>query len=161
MNKTVRTLLSLKDGSSFGRSIPQTGNACRTFRAGNVIHRRCNSLSHVTIEAGSQTSIFGEYAFEKCLSLQSICILSSVQIPSKSCFKRCFKLSDLTFESGCRVSILGPSAFAHCSALESSPIPSSIETLSPYCFRYCILAGRRHIVRTHRQGSCMPGARGE
>jgi hypothetical protein len=58
----------------------------------------------VTFEAGCQISFFGEFAFERCSSLKSICIPASVEICPKSCFRKCGKLTGIVFESGSKVS---------------------------------------------------------
>jgi hypothetical protein len=45
----------------------------------------------------------GESAFERCSSLRSICIPSSVESIPELCFKDCTRLSNLTFEAGSKL----------------------------------------------------------
>jgi hypothetical protein len=77
----------------------------------------CQSVLSVSSEQVCQVSTRGDPAFEKCSSLESICIPSSIATISKHCFADCTALSSLTFEAGRRISTLGESAFGGCSSL--------------------------------------------
>jgi hypothetical protein len=91
----------------------------------------------LTFESNCKVSILGESAFQNCSSLQSICIPSSIETISKSCFGGCTKLSSFKFETGSRISWIERSAFSDCSSLTSISIPASIQTISGSCFSNC------------------------
>jgi hypothetical protein len=91
----------------------------------------------LTFEPCSKVSILGPSAFLSCSSLQSICIPSSVQTISDSCFAFCPTLSNVAFEPDSQISILEGNAFDFCSSLRSIWIPSSVQTISRSCFDNC------------------------
>jgi hypothetical protein len=66
-----------------------------------------DSVRSITFEPGCKISVFGEFAFERCSFLQSICIPSSIETISKSGFADCRNLVRLTFAAGCRIAVLG------------------------------------------------------
>jgi hypothetical protein len=82
-------------------------------------------------------SILRESALARCSSLRSICIPSSIETISDSCFAECDHLLMVTFESHSKLSTLGERAFELCSQLHTICIPSSTETISRYCFSSC------------------------
>jgi hypothetical protein len=92
---------------------------------------------HFTFEANCTLSALGEFAFEYSVSLRSICIPSSIETISKSCFAHCSRLSTVAFQPGSKLSTLGESAFQDCRSLRSISIPASIETIYPSCFNGC------------------------
>jgi hypothetical protein len=94
------------------------------------------SVLSVKFTPGSHIVNFCELAFAAS-ALQSICIPSSVETISKSCFNHCADLSQLAFDTGSKLSIPGESAFARCSSLQSICLPSSIEALPSRCFFGC------------------------
>jgi hypothetical protein len=67
-------------------------------------------------------------------SCQCICIPSSIETITSSCFAECRGCLTLAFEFRSRLSVLGESAFDTCS-IPSICIPSSIETVPKSCFR--------------------------
>jgi hypothetical protein len=103
----------------------------------------------VTFEAGSRLSSMGQGAFADCVSLESICVPSSVETMSRSCFKGCERLSTVTFEMPSRVSVLEEATFERRCSLRSVFIPSSIEKIAENCFKKCLK--RSHL--TFEEGS--------
>jgi hypothetical protein len=87
-------------------------------------------------DLGSRLSILGEFAFSAC-AFQSVCIPSSIDTISDSCFRYNRRLSRLTFDRGCRLSSLHRAALSDCSSLVSVEIPASVRSLSEDCFRCC------------------------
>jgi hypothetical protein len=77
------------------------------------------------------------------LSLRSICIPSSIETISASCFRicqlsvNCFRtcqsLLSVRFEPNCRVSTLGTFVFAYCLSLQSICIPPAITVIPKNC----------------------------
>jgi hypothetical protein len=57
----------------------------------------------VTFEVGCKILDIGARAFANCLSLQSICIPSSIRTVSASCFRGCTNMYAIVFEAGCRL----------------------------------------------------------
>jgi hypothetical protein len=80
----------------------------------------------------------GVYFSPEAFPLHYICIPSSIETISESCFRGCTHLVSLTFESGCQISHLGASSFTSCSSLLSICIPSSIKAISDSCFHQCL-----------------------
>jgi hypothetical protein len=70
-------------------------------------------------------------------SLERICIPSSIEQISESCFPRLRRLSQLVFEANSHLSVLGETIFYYSPSLLSICIPSSIETISGFCFGFC------------------------
>jgi hypothetical protein len=106
----------------------------------------------VTFASGSKVSSIGRAAVEECYLLHPICIPSSVETISSSCFHHCTKpagvtfepvfqgcenIANLNFESGRQICNLGRDAFGSCSSLESICIPYSVQVVSAYRFTCC------------------------
>jgi hypothetical protein len=96
--------------------------------------QQCVSLAEVAFESGSKLVTIGDFAFECCRSLLSICIPSSVTILGRCCFGSCVSLSRVIFESGSKLQAIKTCAFRECRALKSICIPASVEALEESCF---------------------------
>jgi hypothetical protein len=110
-------------------------NRCSGIGAG--CFRDLADIWAIEFESGCQISFLGERAFSGCLSLDAICIPSSVTRIGKGCVVRCESLVTVTFESGTRLSILSNIAFLGCSSLASICIPSSVTEIGAECFANC------------------------
>jgi hypothetical protein len=94
-------------------------------------------FSCVVFESESELDRICESAFEKCSSLKSICIPSTVTVIGRQCFINCKALVSITFESGSRLEEIPEKAFFGCERLRSICIPESVRSLSASGFRGC------------------------
>lgn len=77
----------------------------------------------------------GNYAFNKCESLQNITIPASVTSFGKNAFSDCSSLTSATFEPGLQT--IPEYAFSNCQSLQNITIPASIGTISDNAFSKC------------------------
>jgi predicted phage tail protein len=81
---------------------------------------------------GKPVISIGDYAFQKCLSLTSLSIASSVTTLGKGAFCYCSALTSLTIPSS--VTSISTYTFYGCTALTSVSIPGSISAIGDYSF---------------------------
>jgi len=77
----------------------------------------------------------GVGAFERCSSLESITIPSSVTEIDKNAFDSCNGLNEVILNEGLKT--IGWGAFAECESLHSITIPSSVTDIGVYAFKSC------------------------
>lgn len=124
-------------------------------------------FKHITIPE-SVTKI-GEAAFASCYDLQTVEILSPLEILPESCFAEDMKLSKVILPAGLTtigdrcfedcfelkeinlpLSLLsiGNDAFSNCSSLESIVLPEGLETIGDACFMWCSSLSKMYIPST-------------
>ncbi len=94
---------------------------------------KCTSLTSITIPS-TVTSI-GSGAFNSCTSLTSITIPSTVTSMGDTVFGGCKLLTSITIPSS--VTRIGNAVFSGCSSLTSITIPSSVTIISEGAFSGC------------------------
>ena len=114
-------------------TIPNEYKGLPVTEIGDYAFDSCLSLESITIP-DSVTSI-GDYAFCWCSSLESITIPNSVTSIGRSAFNNCSSLESIIIPNG--VTSIGRSAFYNCSSLESITIPDSVTSIGDYTFYEC------------------------
>jgi hypothetical protein len=94
-------------------------------------------LSTVTFESVSRLQRIEAGVFDRCHSLESICIPGSVDILEYGCFSGCAGLSTITFESGSKLEAFPRGVFWECHHLNSISLPASIVRFYRGCFSGC------------------------
>ena len=77
----------------------------------------------------------GDGAFQKCKSLTSITLPSTVTEICYHAFGHCSNLKEVTFNNGLKK--IGNWAFNNCKSLESIKLPSTVVEIGTYAFNYC------------------------
>ena len=80
------------------------------------------------------TSI-GDYAFNRCTSLESITIPDGVTSIDYDAFGHCTSLNNINIPDG--VTSIDNSAFTYCTGLTSIEIPASVTTIRGWAFDHC------------------------
>ncbi|BFU22466.1 leucine rich repeat protein bspa family [Entamoeba histolytica] len=138
-----------EDRIKYGNTIPievnSLGNECFSFYSiltpiniPNIIKMRhsfdrCSTLTTVNIPT-SVTQI-GDRCFSKCTSLQSINIPTSVIEIGNKCFFECYSLTSIAIPTN--VSKIGDRCFYGCKSLTSIEIPTSVTEIGNLCFKEC------------------------
>ena len=94
---------------------------------------KCTSLTSITIP--STVTSMGDTVFGGCKLLTSITIPSSVTRIGNAVFSGCSSLTSITIPSS--VTSIGSGAFSGCSSLTSITIPSSVTIISEGAFSGC------------------------
>jgi len=89
------------------------------------------SLKSVTINGGA----IPERAFENCISLENVRILSRVKEINSYAFYNCKSLNSVIMENG--LTDIAGYAFENCSSLTELVLPDSVTALGTYAFRNC------------------------
>ena len=77
----------------------------------------------------------GSYAFNSCISLESITIPENVTSIGNSAFTNCYKFTSIAIPSN--VTSIGNSAFSGCIGLNSIEISNGVKTISDSAFANC------------------------
>jgi hypothetical protein len=72
--------------------------------AGFVFHHQSKLLTKVTFERASRVSVIGEFAFEGCSHLRSICLPSTIEVVGQRWFPGGSVVSGWRFERGSKLS---------------------------------------------------------
>ena len=88
-----------------------------------------------TVVIGNGVTSIGDYAFNRCTSLESITIPDGVTSIDYNAFGHCTSLNNINIPDG--VTSIDNSAFTYCTGLTSIEIPASVTTISGWAFDYC------------------------
>ena len=93
------------------------------------------NVTEVTIQ--SRVTSIGEYAFYKCISLESVEFGENSQLTSigKNAFGQCSSLENIVIPSS--VTSIGSDAFYNCVSLTEIEIPESVTSIGDYAFEDC------------------------
>lgn len=109
-------------------------------RYDNGAFENCQSLSSVTITAGTKEAFIGTKAFYGCKSLRSIKIPGNYISIKENAFGNCELLNSLVFEkntlTGTRQSI-DANAFINCEKLKTLSLPVTLQTIGNKAFYNC------------------------
>lgn len=100
---------------------------------GDYAFNKCTSLQNVTIP-GSVTT-FGKYAFSECTAMTSAILEPGLKSIGEDAFSSCKSLLDITIPAS--VDTIGSRAFFNCSALTSAILESGIKSVGEYAFSNC------------------------
>ena len=113
--------------------IPSAYNGLPVTFIGNYAFNKCSSLESINIP-DNVTSI-GSYAFNGCSSLESVTIGNGVTSIGQYAFNGCSSLTSITIPDS--VTSIGNSAFEGCSSLTSITIPDSVTSIDMCVFQNC------------------------
>lgn len=82
---------------------------------------------------GKTVSAIGQMSFEKCKSITSLTIPSSIKTIGKNAFRYCENLKNLTLSEGLEAIDLG--GFQECAKLESVVLPNSLTKVDTFIFK--------------------------
>ena len=127
------TLIKWKNKSTQNLDMNRDSRLSKIAFIGTSAFQKCSSLTSINIPS-SVTNI-GVYAFRYCRSLTSIHIPSSVTGIEKFAFSGCSSLTSIHIPSS--VTSIGEFAFWDCSSLTSVTIPSSVTSIEYSTFSGC------------------------
>ena len=88
-----------------------------------------------TVVIGNGVTSIGDYAFNRCTSLESITIPDGVTSIDYDAFGHCTSLNNINIPDG--VTSIDNSAFTYCTGLTSIEIPASVTTIRGWAFDHC------------------------
>ncbi len=112
------------------------GKGFNSVTIGDNAFEKCEKLSEVILESGSQISVIGEKAFSGCNSLERFTISSSVTAIRNNAFENCANLSEVVFEGGKSALEFGTNVFNNCARLTTVKIPQNVAKI-PGIFGGC------------------------
>ena len=127
------SVISLRDKKYTEIKIPEKFQGKPVTAIGDDAFDRCESLTSITLPT-SVTAI-GSRAFSGCRSLTSVTIPSGVTIIRNGAFMGCESLTSITIPSG--VTVINPSTFEGCKSLTNVTIPSGVIAIGCYAFWGC------------------------
>jgi hypothetical protein len=108
-----------------GASVVRISRDIEIFSVGSF--RSCKWVRGLEFETGSQLRCIGERAFDKCVTLYSICIPRSTECLCHFCFRKCDNLREVRFEAGSKLRRIESDTFSGCSSLRWIRIPMSLK----------------------------------
>ena len=125
---TVDGEIAFGGGSTSGGFILQHSSSAdnRSRAYLNTIYR---------VELGNSVTSIGDYAFQYCLSMESIAIPDSVTSIGNYAFQDCYSMASIAIPNS--VTRIGNYAFASCLSMESIAIPNSVTSIGNNVFQYC------------------------
>ena len=82
-----------------------------------------------------KVTAIGDYTFEECYGLESVCIPSTVTYIGNFAFHGCASLQEVIIPDS--VNYVGRAAFASCYSLQSVKLPDELQSIGIYTFRGC------------------------
>ena len=126
-------LVKWKNKSTQNLDMNRDSRLSKILFIGKFAFQKCSSLTSINIPS-SVTSIGGD-AFGGCSSLTSVNIPSSVTSIGEGAFENCSSLTSVTIPSS--VTSIGTGAFSFCSSLTRITIPSSVTSIGSHAFHGC------------------------
>lgn len=101
----------------------------------NVVNIKDYLTTKTNLMLSGEVTTIGEYAFDKCYTLQSIKIPNSVTTIGGYAFSWCSHLSAIVIPNS--VTTIENFAFSYCDDLQSIIIPNSVTTIGEWAFYDC------------------------
>ena len=120
-------------GSDIDIVIPNNIDNSEVIGIGNYAFEKCNTIETIVIPDGVIS--IGNYAFDSCTNLRSITLSNGVESIGNYAFDSCTNLQYITLPDS--VKSIGERAFRSCDSLESIKIPYGVETIEIELFSCC------------------------
>lgn len=133
------TVTYIGEYAFYGLSVEKVtfgGKGFNSVTVGDNAFAKCEKLSEVILESGSQLSVIGEKAFSGCSSLKKFTISSSVTSIRNNAFENCSNLTEVVFDGGKSALEFGTNVFNNCSRLTTVKIPKNVSKI-PGIFGGC------------------------
>ena len=103
-----------------------------------VVEKYTGTATKVTLPVtylGLSVTAIGDFAFEDCVTLQTVIISDNIKMICDSAFEGCISLTTIVIPN--TVESIGQCAFKDCSSLTAITIPSSVENVDKFILKKC------------------------